>query len=86
MFVPCRLNLKAGVRSISAGPPTPACRLPAARGLGSISDENLLQQLAGDNLELRKELQKLLGRDSFEKPAASAAPAPTVAPTSETKH
>ena len=57
-------------------------------GLGTISDENLLQQLAGDNLELRKELQKLVGRDTFEKPAApvSAAPALTVAPTSETKH
>ena len=56
-------------------------------GLGTISDENLLQQLAGDNLELRKELQKLLGRDTFEKPAAptSAAPSPTVAPTT-TKH
>ena len=55
-------------------------------GLGSISDENLLQQLAGDNPELRKELQKLLGRDTFEEPAAPAAPSPTVTPTSETKH
>ena len=57
-------------------------------GLGSISDENLLQQLAGDNVELRKELEKLLGRDTFETPPAAAAPAtptPTVAPTT-TKH
>ena len=46
----------------------------------SISDESLLEKLAGTNLELRKELQKILGRDTFEK----ADPAP--APTSTTKH
>ena len=56
-------------------------------GLSSISDANLLEALAGSNVELRKELEKLLGRDTFEKPAAPApaAPAPTVAPTT-TKH
>ena len=60
-----------------------------AMGFSSISDANLLEALAGSNAELRKELEKLLGRDTFEKPApaapASAAPTPTVAPTT-TKH
>ena len=49
----------------------------------------LLNTLAGANAELRKELQKLLGKDTFDtvEPAkpAPAAPAPTVAPTT-TKH
>ena len=50
----------------------------------SISDESLLEKLAGDNLELRKELKKLLGADTFESAdPAPAAPTPTV-PT--TKH
>ena len=73
-------------RSIEMGlDPPPLCRL-GGQGSSSISDANLLEALAGSNVELRKELEKLLGRDTFEKPAAPAAPTPTVAPTSETKH
>ena len=55
-------------------------------GLSTISDENLLQQLAGDNLELRKQLQALLGRDTFETPPAAAAPAAPAPTVSTTKH
>ena len=67
---------------MAPSPPAAARRL----GLGSISDENLLQQLAGDNLELRKQLQALLGRDSFEKAdPAPVAPKPRVVSTT-TKH
>ena len=54
-------------------------------GFSSISDENLLQQLAGDNLELRKEPQKLLGKDSFDEPAKPE-PAPAAVPNNVTKH
>ena len=47
----------------------------------SLSDETLLDKLAGSNPELRKQLQQLLGSDNFESPD----PAPTVVPSS-TKH
>ena len=39
----------------------------------SISDETLLDKLAGSNVELRKQLQQLLGSDNFEEPTASTA-------------
>jgi hypothetical protein len=35
-----------------------------------LSDEILLDKLAGSNPELRKQLQQLLGSDNFEKPDA----------------
>jgi hypothetical protein len=44
-----------------------------------LSDETLLDKLAGANPELRKQLKGLLGSDDFEKPT------PTVVPGS-TKH
>ena len=44
------------------------CCLAPALDLGTISDQNLLDQLAGDNLDLRRQLQALLGRDTFEAP------------------
>jgi hypothetical protein len=34
----------------------------------SLSDETLLEKLAGSNPELRKQLQQLLGSDNFESP------------------
>ena len=46
----------------------------------SISDETLLDKLAGSNAELRKQLQSLLGSDDFEKPSS------TNNPGSSTKH
>ena len=56
-------------------------------GLSSISDANLLEALAGSNVELRKELEKLLGRDTFEKPAAAEPAKVAVAvPPDVTKH
>jgi hypothetical protein len=58
-------------------------------GFNTISDANLLEKLAGTNAGLRKELEKILGAESFEqaKPAAAepAAPIPTV-PSTPTKH
>src|SRR5262245_34432544 len=52
-----------------------------------LSDETLLQRLAGDNLELRKQLEGLLGSEDFEKAApAPPKPAPTITPNSTTKH
>ena len=51
----------------------------ADRGL---SDETLLDKLAGSNPELRKQLQQLLGSDDFEKPEPSS----TNNPGSSTKH
>ena len=56
-------------------------------GSSSISDANLLEALAGSNAELRKELEKLLGRDTFEKPAAAEpAKVAVVVPPDVTKH
>jgi hypothetical protein len=46
-----------------------------------LSDETLLDKLAGSNVELRKQLQQLLGSDTFESPD----PAPTVV-LGSTKH
>jgi hypothetical protein len=60
--------------------------------MSALSDETLLQRLAGDNLELRKQLQGLLGSETFDPPAppkpepASASPAPPITPASTTKH
>jgi hypothetical protein len=55
---------------------------PISRGADhGLSDETLLDKLAGDNVELRKQLRQLLGSDNFESPD----PAPTVVPGS-TKH
>ena len=68
-----RLDCLGMLRSSHAGPVD----------LG-ISDENLLQRLAGDDHELRKQLQRLLGSETFEKPAVE--PSPTIAPVSSTKH
>jgi hypothetical protein len=48
----------------------------------SLSDETLLDKLAGSNPELRKQLQQLLGSDDFEKPEPSS----TNNPGSSTKH
>jgi len=53
----------------------------ADRGSTGLSDETLLDKLAGSNPELRKQLQQLLGSDDFERPD----PAPTVVSRS-TKH
>ena len=47
----------------------------------SLSDETILDRLAGTNAELRKQLKGLLGSDNFESPD----PVPTVVPVS-TKH
>jgi len=42
-----------------------------------LSDETLLEKLAGSNAELRKQLQQLLGSENFET---------TINPGSSTKH
>jgi hypothetical protein len=41
-----------------------------------ISDETLLNKLAGDNVELRRQLERLLGSESFAK-APDEKPGPT---------
>jgi len=59
----------------------------------SISDETLLEKLAGNNLELRKHLQQLMGKERFstaeelaaEKTERQCVLANTV-PESTTKH
>jgi hypothetical protein len=57
-----------------------------------LSDETLLQKLAGDNGELRKQLQGLLGSETFDPPAPSkpapdpVSKVPPIAPASTTKH
>ena len=50
----------------------------------SVSDETLLQKLAGDDKALRAQLERLLGSETFEKPTVE--PSPTIAPMSKMKH
>jgi hypothetical protein len=55
--------------------------------MSALSDQTLLDKLAGDNHELRKQLQGLLGSETFETAAPAAPkPAPTITPSSPTKH
>ena len=53
-----------------------------------LSDETLLQKLAGDDLDLKKKLKRIIGSETFSKPepASPASPVPTGAPTRTTKH
>jgi hypothetical protein len=64
-----RLDVQGMLRSSHAG-----------MGDRSLSDETILDRLAGTNAELRKQLKGLLGSDNFETPD----PVPTV--PSSTKH
>jgi hypothetical protein len=56
----------------------------ASQSMTGISDDQLLTKLAGDNVELRKQLQGLLGSDSF--PTAKPEPTATINSSSGTKH
>jgi hypothetical protein len=57
-----------------------------------MSDETLLTKLAGDNPELRAQLQGLLGSETFDPPAPptpapdTVSKVPPITPPSTTKH
>jgi len=56
---------------------TPFGNKITTEGDHGLSDETILDRLAGTNAELRAQLKQLLGSDDFEKPSSTNNPGPS---------